>query len=102
MTKYTRGNELIFKATFGAIDGTDAQPENAELDIAYTDNANAKVRKTHSMTQQVDGSFVYTWDSRDCKGGDVFWVAHCWNGLIAATQGTFTLEANRANIYEAA
>lgn len=89
------GNEVLFSGTFTAPSGS-AAPANAEVILTYTNRSGATQVDTVTMTE-ASGVWSGTWDSSSAAAGDVEWVAYCWNGLKASTQGEFQIKRNGAN-----
>ena len=93
--RFVRKNALVCSGVFTAADGSAAQPSNAELVVVYptaTGSATATIELTVT-----DGVWEGVWDSSAAISGRVDWMVHCWNGLVAATQGSFEVIANAAN-----
>ena len=93
--RFVRKNALVCSGTFLAADGSGAQPANAELVVAYP-TASGPATETIALTV-TNGVWEGVWDSSAAISGRVEWMVHCWNGLVAATQGSFEVIANAAN-----
>jgi hypothetical protein len=99
MAAFIRKNELICSGTFVAADGSGAVPVSAELVVTYTGVSGATQTDTIAMgVDPITGIWSAVWDSSNAQGGRVDWMAHCWDGVIAADQGSFELLANAANV----
>lgn len=96
MTVFVRKNLLICSVTFAAADGSTTQPLNAELVVNYTNMAGVQETDTVPMSNTA-GTWTASWDTSFCSGGRVDWMVHCWNGLVAADQGSIEVVANGAN-----
>lgn len=96
--RFVRKNALVCNGVFTAVEGDlTAQPNNAELVVAYTNTAGAPATQTIELSV-ADGVWSGSWDSSVAGPGRVDWMVHCWNGLVAAAQGSFEVIANSANI----
>ena len=96
--RFVRNNELICSGVFSAVDGDPAiQPANAELIVVYTDPAGASATETIPLVE-TNGVWAGAWSSSNAGPGRVDWSVRCWNGLVAASQGSFELIANRASM----
>ena len=96
--RFVRNNELICSGVFSAVDGDiTAQPANAELIVVYTDPAGASATETIPLVE-TNGVWAGAWSSGNAGPGRVDWSVRCWNGLVAASQGSFELIANRASM----
>lgn len=98
MTKFTRRNEIVCSGTFTAVDGSTAQPSAAEAVLVYTSMSGAKATVVVPLTVGAAAVWSGVWDSSNAAPGLVEWMIHCWGGLVAATEGSFYIEANRANL----
>jgi len=97
MALFVRKNELVISGTFVAADGSNTAPTNAEVVVVYPVGVGTQ-SATIPMTKNVTtGVWSATWDSSASDAGRVEWMAHCWGGLVAATEGSFELAANSAN-----
>ena len=94
--RFVRKNSLICSGVFSALDGDPIQPTNAELVVVYNNPVGAPATETIPLGV-IDGVWSAAWDSSNAGPGRVEWMVHCWNGLVAADQGSFELIANRAN-----
>ena len=94
--RFVRKNSLICSGVFSALDGDPAQPANAELVVVYHAPDGAVASETIPLGV-ADGVWSAAWDSSNAGPGRVEWMVHCWNGLVAAAQGSFEMIANRAN-----
>ena len=97
MGTFVRKNELVCTGIFTPAPGQVGTPTSAELVLDYTNTSDVKTTEQIQMTVGTDGTWYALWDSSNCKGGSVEWMVHCWGGLVAATEGTFHIKANRAN-----
>lgn len=93
--RFVRKNALVCSGTFAAADGSSAQPANAELVVVYP-TATGSATETIELVV-ANGVWEGAWDSSAAVSGRVDWMVHCWNGLVAATQGSFEVIANAAN-----
>ena len=95
--RFVRKNALVCSGVFTAVDGDlTAQPTNAELVVAYISAAGVAATQTIELAV-TDGVWSGSWDSSVAGPGRVDWMVHCWNGLVAAAQGSFEVIANAAN-----
>lgn len=102
MARFVRKNSLVCSGTFTAVDGSGATPLNAELIIVYPTTVATLTTPSTTATATIGlsvtgGVWSGVWDSSVAVAGRVDWMVHCWNGLVAADQGSFELIANRAN-----
>ena len=95
--RFVRNNELVCSGTFSAADGSGAQPANAELIVAYTSPGGLPSVETIPLVVN-NGVWAGAWSSSNAGPGRVDWSVRCWNGLVAASQGSFELIANRASM----
>lgn len=97
MSRFVRGNEVVCSGTFTPAFGT-AQPSAAEAVLTYKDTSGDDQTSTITLTKGTDNVWSGTWDSNLAGCGTVEWVIRCSGGLQAATQGTFVIVANTANL----
>jgi hypothetical protein len=98
MARFVRKNEIVCTGTFTATDGSGAVPLNAEAVLTYTNVSGATETDQIELAQNtVTGVWSGVWDSSNAQEGVVEWMIHCWNGLQAASQGSFYIVANKAN-----
>jgi hypothetical protein len=95
--RFVRNNELVCSGAFSAADGSGAQPASAELVVVYTDPAGASATEVIPLVE-TNGVWSGAWSSSNAGPGRVDWSVRCWNGLVAASQGSFELIANRASM----
>jgi hypothetical protein len=93
--RFVRKNALVISGSFIAADGSGTQPANAEVVIVYT-SPTGPATQTIAMAQ-TGAIWSASWDSTVAVPCRVDWMAHCWGGLQAASQGSFELIANSAN-----
>jgi hypothetical protein len=98
MTTFIRKNTLQISASFTPLPGSTAAPSNAEAVLRYLNTSGAVAVDQVTMTLGDNALWTADWDSSNAAPGVVQWMAHCWGGLIAATDGDFTLKANSANM----
>lgn len=94
--RFVRKNALVCSGVFAAADGSSAQPSDAELVVSYTSTTGVPATETIALSE-VNGVWSGAWDSSTAGPGRVDWMIHAWNGLVAATQGSFEIIANSAN-----
>jgi hypothetical protein len=99
----TRGTTVFFTTTFFDVDGNIVQPDNATINIAYTNTAGAQVAASIAMTPPTAPAVTFTaqWDSRGVNPGNVSWSIHTGADdppPVTVEDGTFTLTANPANL----
>lgn len=97
MARFIRGNEIVCSGTFTPVSGS-AQPSAAEAYLVYTDPAGDPATSTITLTKGADDVWSGVWDSNLSGCGTVQWVIRCSGGLQAATQGSFIIAANTANL----
>lgn len=97
MPRFIRGNEIVCSGTFTPVTGT-AQPSSAEAVLVYTDPDGDAATSTITLTKDADDVWSGVWDSNLSGCGAVQWVIRGSGGVQAATQGTFTIAANEANL----
>jgi hypothetical protein len=97
--KVVRQNELTCVATFTPVDGSTATPSSARAKLVFTNLQGEKQTDTVTMTLQSDGkTWKGVWDSTVAKPGLVEWAITCAGGLKAASEGSFYVVANEANL----
>lgn len=92
----TRGSTIFWTVTFYNKNGDPVDPSGATLKIAYKV---AGVLTTIAV-DMVDGgshTWTYEWDSSLADVGYVEWWAQSTDAPKSALQGSFELDANRAN-----
>jgi hypothetical protein len=97
---FIRKNMLVLTVVFTADDGSLTQPSAANVSLNYPDQNGAR----HTLNALMDYNSVtsvweYEWDSSAAGNGTVEWSAWGYGQLQAATQGSFEITANRANVY---
>jgi len=98
MAEFVRKNKLLISGTFKPKPGQSGTPSAASVRLVYTDMSGAQTDETLSMTHDTTtDTWSALWDTNNCKGGEVFWVAWCTGGLVGSTQGSFAINANKAN-----
>ncbi len=96
--RFVRNNELVCSGVFAAVDGDLAiQPANAELVVVYTTPTGDPATEIIPLTENA-GIWSGSWSSSNAGPCRVDWSVRCWNGLVAASQGSFELIANRASM----
>lgn len=99
MQKFVRGNQIVCSGKFTPVSGS-AETTEAEAVIVYTDDAGNEQTETITLTDDGDGNWTGTFDSSLCKemtDQEIDWVIRSTEGIIATSQGTFRILANRAN-----
>src|SRR5262245_9610155 len=91
-----RGATVVFTVTFLDIDGDPTHPDSATLFLNYKRNRQA-VDQQITMLAQANGTSAGTWDSSDADAGQLEWHVRSDDTYIAALQGAFRLDINRAN-----
>lgn len=102
MQKFVRGNYIVCSATFQPLSGS-GEATGAEAVLVYTNDAGDEETEVIHLTE-ADGSWAGVFDSSVCKDATeqtVDWVIKSTGGVVAATQGSFKVLANRANIDDA-
>jgi len=96
MNRFVRKNLLTISGTFENASGT--QPTSVTAVLNYCDLSDHSAVATINLTMDPD-SHVWsgTWDSSAVKEGRVEWVVYSSGGVVAAAEGAFSIEANRAN-----
>lgn len=98
MQKFVRGNEIICSGYFVPEDGV-SEPASAEAVIKYTNTSGQAATATVALTKDTStGEWKGAWDSSAASACTVDYVIRCSNGLKAATQGSFAIVANSANV----
>lgn len=96
ITIATRGSSFIFTAVPRDVDGEIVSPMSVTLYMNYRHN-NTVTDVAIAMVQQVDQSWVATWDSDVADSGNADWCVRSEGSPRAAEQGELVLRANRAN-----
>jgi|GEM_PF-3825264 len=97
MSRFIRGNDIVCSGKFTPVTGT-SQPSMAEAVLTYTDPDGDPASSTITLTKDANNVWSGVWDSNLAGCGIVQWVIRCSGGLQAATQGTFVIVANAANL----
>lgn len=95
MPSFVRKNELLISGKF-CVEGSDAQPSSATALLSYRGISGRWTTTTINLSSS-DGIWSGTWDSSAAQEGPVDWVVYSSGGVIAATQGRFFIDANKAN-----
>ena len=92
-----RRNRLTFSATFTPSDGSLASASAAHLTLTYTNRQGATSTDNVELANS-SGVWSATWDTSNVGSGQrVDWVSWCEGPLQAAAQGSFHVDANKAN-----
>lgn len=97
---FSRGATIVITSNFFDAFSHSAQPANApQVNISYTrasDNSTQSV--IVPMTQNPDGSWSASWDSRGAAAANVYWSVEApGSPPVSVEDGQFLLEANPAN-----
>lgn len=99
MTDFIRKNLILLDATFTPVQGVVGAPSSAQIVLVYKNTSGAMVRDILPMTLQNDGvTWRAVWDSSQTIGGVVQWMTYCSGGLVGSDEGSFTINANGANV----
>ena len=94
-----RGNIAEATATFTANDGSATQPSAATVYLTYKDLGGLVHTASTPMTYfSSSNTWVGLWDTSVAGNCTVDWVAKGTGTLQAATQGSFVVQANDANV----
>lgn len=92
-----RGNRLTFKAQFTPSDGSVVVPSEAYLTLVYKDRSGG-LQTDNVALQNIAGVWTGSWDTSNVGSGQrVEWMSWCEGLLQAAVQGSFHIDANKAN-----
>lgn len=99
MTSYVRGATIHFAVTFTDAVGAPYTPSAPVLVIDYPMAKGARASETINLTSSA-GAWVGDWDSGVAdRGGTVLWASYSSApDPKIASQGSFTLDANAANL----
>lgn len=98
MSIFVRKNLLEAVATFTAADGSNTQPSAVTLVVNYNNISGVQTQSQVSLTfNATTDDWIGAWDTSVVKSGNVDWVIFGSGSLQAAAQGSFQIEANRAN-----
>ena len=95
MASFVRKNELIISGKFHVPDSPSAQPDSATVVLTYK-KGGTKMTDTINLSLS-NGVWSGTWDSSASDAGRVDWMIYGTGAVVAATQGFFMIEANKAN-----
>jgi len=75
------------------------QPSNVYATLRYRSYTSGELVTTNLSLSLNEATNIWSvqWDSSAAMDGRVEWCVYSEGGVIAATQGFFTLEANKAN-----
>lgn len=98
MDSFTRKNLMRISVSFEPIDGSGAEPTSAACSVNYRRKDGKFWSENFPLTKEEStGLWIGHWDSSKAAAGEIDWVAECQGPVMGAVQGTFLLEANRAN-----
>lgn len=100
MTTIIRKNLIKASVVFTADDGSTTQPSAASISINYPGPLGNRITFQDIMSyNSITGAWEYEWDTSAVSHGTIEWAAWGYGTLQAATEGTFDIAANKANIY---
>mgnify|MGYP000471643747 CR=1 FL=1 len=92
-----RRNRMTFQAQFIPPDGSAVVPAAAHLTLVYKDRSGG-LRTDNVELQNSAGVWTGSWDTSNVGSGQrVEWMSWCEGLLQAAVQGSFHVDANKAN-----
>ena len=98
MSAFVRKNLLVATAAFTAADGSNTQPSSATLVVNYNNISGVPTQAQVSMTfNSTTDDWIGTWDTSVVKSGNVDWMVFGVGSLQAAAEGSFQINANKAN-----
>jgi hypothetical protein len=104
MVSFVRRNLLTLSGQFwssGAWKNPPPQPQpsNVYATLRYRSYTSGELVTTNLSLSLNEATNIWSvqWDSSAAMDGRVEWCVYSEGGVIAATQGFFTLEANKAN-----
>lgn len=98
ITMVVRGSEVEFEAVFSSTASPNAQADSATLRINFPISTIKRMSVELDLVKSQDNKWRAVWDTSDAlRGGVVDWSVQSQGGIVAASEGTFLLEANRAN-----
>jgi hypothetical protein len=114
---FVRKNTLTVTCYAVAADGTNTQPSGVTVNLSYknlsgvvssssfalTYVAPTQVTETdpitgNTFTKTIGNNWTGTFDTSVCGPGQVDWVAYASGAIQPAAQGTFLVQANKANV----
>lgn len=92
-----RKAQILFRATFEDLSGMGLRPSAAFVRVWFLDVTGVRQNVVLPMTARGD-AWEASWSTSTAAGGLVEWASWSEGDVQGATQGSFNLLANKANV----